>query len=49
MPDFIVYLNDGHGREDPLKLILEVSGEAKKEKAVKVADGANAMGASNQQ
>jgi type III restriction enzyme len=36
MPDFIVHIDDGHGREDPLKLVLEVSGEAKKEKAVKV-------------
>jgi len=26
-PDFIVYLDDGAGREDPLRLILEVSGQ----------------------
>lgn len=36
IPDYIVHLNDGHGRDDLLNLILEVSGEAKKEKAVKV-------------
>lgn len=28
MPDFIVYLNDGHGDKDPLKLILEISGQS---------------------
>jgi type III restriction enzyme len=26
-PDFIVHLDDGHGRGDPLKLIIEVKGE----------------------
>lgn len=36
VPDFIVRLDDGHGRENPLNLILEVSGEARKDKAAKV-------------
>jgi type III restriction enzyme len=40
-PDFIVHLDDGHGEGDPLQLILEVSGEAKEEKAVKVAAARN--------
>lgn len=34
MPDYIVRLKDGH--DDPLNLIVEVSGEARKDKAVKV-------------
>lgn len=33
IPDYIIALDDGH--EDPLNLILEVSGEAKKDKAAK--------------
>jgi len=37
IPDFIVRLTDGHGREDLLNLIVEVSGERKKDKAAKVA------------
>lgn len=37
IPDFIVRLNDGHGPDDLLNLIVETSGEAKKEKAAKVA------------
>jgi type III restriction enzyme len=41
LPDFIVHLNDGHGEDDPLQLILEVSGEAKEEKAAKVAAARN--------
>jgi type III restriction enzyme len=36
VPDFLVYLDDGHGRQDPLKLILEVTGERDKEKEAKV-------------
>ncbi|MGD0610286.1 MAG: DEAD/DEAH box helicase family protein [Anaerolineales bacterium] len=36
IPDYLINLNDGHGPEDLLHLILEVSGEAKKEKAAKV-------------
>jgi type III restriction enzyme len=35
-PDFIVRLDDGHGREDPLNLILEVSGLPRPDKAAKV-------------
>ena len=35
LPDFLVRYNDG--RSDPLNLILEVTGEKKKDKAVKVA------------
>ena len=35
IPDFIVRLNDGH--EDPLNLILEVTGEQRREKQAKVA------------
>jgi type III restriction enzyme len=36
-PDFIVRLDDGHGPDDLLNLILEVSGEPRKDKAAKVA------------
>ncbi|MFH2104146.1 MAG: DEAD/DEAH box helicase family protein [Chloroflexota bacterium] len=36
IPDYLIHLDDGHGPEDLLHLILEVSGEAKKEKAAKV-------------
>jgi len=39
MPDFIVRLNDG--REDPLNLIVEVTGERKKDKAAKVSAARN--------
>jgi len=35
-PDFIACLDDGHGLEDPLQLIIEVTGEKKKDKAAKV-------------
>ena len=35
-PDFLAVLDDGHGPLDPLNLIVEVSGEKKKEKAAKV-------------
>jgi type III restriction enzyme len=35
-PDFIAVLDDGRGLLDPLNLIIEVSGEKKKEKAAKV-------------
>jgi type III restriction enzyme len=37
IPDFIVRLNDRHGSNDLLSLILEVSGEPRKDKAAKVA------------
>jgi len=36
IPDFIVHYNDGHGADDLLNLIVEVTGEHKKDKAVKV-------------
>ncbi|MGD0753047.1 MAG: hypothetical protein ABSA23_16765 [Anaerolineales bacterium] len=36
LPDYLIHLDDGHGPDDLLNLILEVSGEAKKEKAAKV-------------
>lgn len=36
MPDFIVVLNDGQGENDLLNLIVEVTGEKKKDKAAKV-------------
>ena len=39
MPDFIVRLNDG--REDPLNLLVEVTGERKKDKAAKVSAARN--------
>jgi len=35
-PDFIVRLDDGHGRENPLNLIVEVTGKRDKKKAAKV-------------
>jgi type III restriction enzyme len=35
-PDFIAIIDDGHGREELLNLIVEVSGEPKKDKAAKV-------------
>ncbi|MCL4488957.1 MAG: DEAD/DEAH box helicase family protein [Chloroflexi bacterium] len=37
IPDYIVHIDDGHGPDDLLNLILEVSGEARKNKAAKVA------------
>jgi type III restriction enzyme len=36
-PDFLVRLDDGHGPDDPLNLIVEVTGERKKDKAEKTA------------
>lgn len=36
LPDYIIRLDDGHGNDDPLNLILEVTGEKKKDKAAKV-------------
>ena len=35
IPDFLIHIRDG--QDEPLNLILEVTGEAKKEKAAKVA------------
>lgn len=40
-PDFIVRLDDGHGPDDLLNLIVEVSGEPRRDKAVKVATARN--------
>ena len=37
VPDFIAYIDDGHGDEDLLNLLIEVTGEKKKDKAAKVA------------
>lgn len=37
IPDFIACMDDGHGPGDLLNLLIEVSGEAKKDKAAKVA------------
>jgi type III restriction enzyme len=37
IPDFIACIDDGNGVEDPLNLIIEVTGEKKKDKAAKVA------------
>ena len=34
-PDFTVYLDDGRGPDDLLNLIIEVTGEKKKDKAPK--------------
>jgi len=41
IPDFIARLDDGHGPDDLFNLILEVSGEARKDKAAKVATARN--------
>jgi type III restriction enzyme len=40
-PDFIACIDDGHGDGDLLNLILEVTGEKKKDKAAKVATARN--------
>jgi len=37
IPDFIACIDDGHGLNDLLNLIVEVTGEKKKDKAAKVA------------
>jgi type III restriction enzyme len=37
IPDYIARINDGHEADDLLNLILEVSGEARKDKTAKVA------------
>lgn len=37
IPDFIAVLDDGCGPDDPLNLIIEVTGVQKKDKAAKVA------------
>lgn len=35
-PDFLALVDDGHGSDDPLRLIVEVSGAAREDKEVKV-------------
>jgi type III restriction enzyme len=37
LPDFLVRIDDGRGPDDLLNLIVEVSGEARKDKAAKAA------------
>ena len=36
IPDFIANIDDGNGKENPLHLIVEVTGEKKKDKQIKV-------------
>jgi type III restriction enzyme len=40
-PDFLVRFDDGHGKDDLLTLIVEVSGEPRRDKAAKVATTRN--------
>jgi type III restriction enzyme len=40
-PDFLVRVDDGHGKDDPLNLIIEISGERDAEKGAKVATARN--------
>lgn len=40
-PDYLLRVNDGRGADDLLNLIVEVSGEARKDKAAKVAAASN--------
>lgn len=37
IPDFIAHMDDGHGKDDPLKLVIEVTGQKDKDKEAKVA------------
>lgn len=37
IPDFIACIDDGHGKENLINLLIEVTGEKKKDKAAKVA------------
>jgi hypothetical protein len=41
LPDFLARVDDGRGQEDPLNLIVEVSGKRDAEKAAKVATARN--------
>jgi type III restriction enzyme len=41
VPDFIACIDDGHGPADLLNLVIEVTGEKKKDKAAKVATARN--------
>jgi type III restriction enzyme len=37
VPDFIAHLDDGNGMDDPLQLVIEVSGAQRRDKEAKVA------------
>lgn len=41
IPDYIVCIDDGHGAADLLNLVIEVTGEQKKDKAAKVSTAAD--------
>ena len=41
LPDYLIRVEDGRGRDDLLNLVLEVSGEARKDKAAKVETARN--------
>lgn len=41
VPDYLIRVDDGHGADNLLNLIVEVSGEARKDKAAKVAAARN--------
>lgn len=41
LPDYIIRIDDGHGKDNLLNLVLEVSGEARKDKAAKVETARN--------
>lgn len=41
IPDFIACIDDGHGPDNLLNLIIEVTGEKKKDKAIKVTTSRN--------
>ncbi len=41
VPDFVAHLDDGHGGDDPLQLIIEVTGQKRAEKEAKVAAARN--------
>jgi type III restriction enzyme len=41
LPDYMIRIEDGRGKEDLLNLVLEVSGEARKDKAAKVETARN--------
>lgn len=41
LPDYLIRIDDGHGKDDLLNLVLEVSGEARKDKAAKVETARN--------
>ncbi|MFZ5819763.1 MAG: BPTD_3080 family restriction endonuclease [Chloroflexota bacterium] len=41
LPDYLLHVDDGHGKGNLLNLILEVSGEARKDKAAKVETARN--------